>query len=710
MKVPATAKPSAWRQAAPVHGNVPGGLVVTGRDLWLSDALTLTGLASAACGAADLAGLSETGVALLAAAGTAAVGGRVIYGIRRNYHQILKTQLTVVLATKMDMGTRIRLTRWRGGVKGDPTRVKIRYPIERAIDPMLPNLVMDLCRQALGAQFQVLHHDTTSGYLVLGRLTPDREIAAEEEQVNFTRGSNLIRQQLGESAVINPQYAADGHLAAFQISHKMGVKVASPARRAAFERNCSTMLPGRWRAKWSLTTDEVTLELRPMLPKSVPHLLEPVTPENYWQLPYAVDEDGRVIYWDLASSSPHHMVCGKTGTGKTVEIRSLITEATREGREWPVWIIDPKRVEFMEMRTWPNVQIVATAVAEMVAVIVRAWHEMEDRYARIERREIHADELKPLILVLDEYRDFFGMVNAWWQQIKTSGQPNRCPVFELFASIARKGRTARVHLVLGTQRPDAEFLGGEMRDNFDSRVSLGPLSPQGAKMMWEETYIGVAIPRKVRGRGTARDDDGKAVEAQMFWTPEEGRAERDQNEDDLAILDGLRPAEAKHERLQVELAEEWLSPERADSKSGRLQIYRAIEACELVPWYSVDGESSLPDSVNGGIQFSSAEAEAEGVLADSADENFDLDAAYDQPEPMSASEIEAGDLIEVEGVWVMVEEAMPDLQQPDDIDLSWRSFDDECGTQSMSCEEVIEVRRPFGDVNEFEEYEGAEAE
>ena len=57
------------------------------------------------------------------------------------------------------------------------------------------------------------------------------------------------------------------------------------------------------------------------------------------------------------------------------------------------------------------------------------------------------------------------------------------------ASLARKARTARIHLVLSTQRPDAEFLGGEMRDNFGQRMSMGRLSPQGAMMMWENPAV-----------------------------------------------------------------------------------------------------------------------------------------------------------------------------------------------------------------------------
>src|SRR5690625_5509450 len=75
----------------------------------------------------------------------------------------------------------------------------------------------------------------------------------------------------------------------------------------------------------------------------------------------------------------------------------------------------------------------------------------------------------------------------------------------------------RIHLLVGTQRPDAAFLGEGLRDNFDTRVSLGPLSPQGAQMMWEAPYLGVAVPRNARGRGTARledesiDEDGKST-------------------------------------------------------------------------------------------------------------------------------------------------------------------------------------------------------
>jgi len=73
-------------------------------------------------------------------------------------------------------------------------------------------------------------------------------------------------------------------------------------------------------------------------------------------------------------------------------------------RGWPIWMCDPKTVEFIGLRRWPNVQIVATSVADMVVVVLRAQQEMERRYAMVEAEQADDDEFEPLVVVLDEYR------------------------------------------------------------------------------------------------------------------------------------------------------------------------------------------------------------------------------------------------------------------------------------------------------------------
>jgi len=393
-------------------------------------------------------------------------------------------------------------------------------------------------------------------------------------------------------------------------------------------------------------------------------------------------------------------------THNTVTITGVVMEATY--REWPVWICDPKTVEFIGLRRWPNVQIVATSIEDMVTVILKAQQEMERRYSLVEAELADDDDFEPLVLVLDEYRDFIGMVTAWWSRIKVKGMPTRCPVFEAVASLARKGRTARIHVILGTQRPDADFLGGEMRDNFASRISLGRLSPQGAMMMWEAAYIGVSVPRGVPGRGTAVDDDDLPVEVQGYWTPDPRRAEKKEIAEDLAILERLRPDESAHRPLKVSLADELLYDLDADpgKDDPAPNWWAAIQEAQLVP--ALDFELSpkaatweLTKRLTGTTPVVEASAEpadddpetiAGGAGADELDEDFDVE------QDVPARRVRPGDRLLVEPAldfWAVVEFAEPDIDDEDLVCIDWRGDTDEAGSTSLPTSELVSIRRPL---------------
>lgn len=159
-------------------------------------------------------------------------------------------------------------------------------------------------------------------------------------------------------------------------------------------------------------------------------------------LEYGVDEDGDTMVWNLAPDAvePHALVVGTTGSGKTKAMFSLVLDACRRGYE--VVIVDPKRIEFMGLRDWPNVTFVATAVEEMVAAIHRHHQLMEDRYEMVERQDASEDDFEPVILVLDEFRNFVRQVTAWYAATKVKGMPAKCPVFDLIPALAEKGRTS----------------------------------------------------------------------------------------------------------------------------------------------------------------------------------------------------------------------------------------------------------------------------
>src|SRR5699024_2205856 len=111
-----------------------------------------------------------------------------------------------------------------------------------------------------------------------------------------------------------------------------------------------------------------------------------------------------------------------------------------------------------------------------------------------ERGKFRIEDLDPVAVVIDELTSLLMAVKRRYQETKTKGMPTKDPVLDWVADIARLGRSSKMHLVLGLQRPDASIMGGEMRDNFGGRISLGKLqSKEPSLMMWYDTALGVTV-------------------------------------------------------------------------------------------------------------------------------------------------------------------------------------------------------------------------
>lgn len=503
-----------------------------------------------------------------AVSATAAVVMTAYVGERGRRRRLLADQLTEAFTPLLGLRTpsrkSVKVSRWRGRWVGTPERVGLIYSrgSVNVEHPRWQQELLSIARRLLGEEYELGTHDRRRG-----KITLIRHHATASESVAtipaVQRATRTARELLGPTAVLEPVIADELdendqlQLTAVLVRHQAGMRVATPAQRARIERVFSTMLPGRWRAHWQLEADTVRFELRPSLPTRVAHPSptdrdDPDVLKNYDQvaIDYAVDEDGREVTWQPAID-PHLMVVGATGTGKTVLLHGVLTEIASWG--WQVYVNDAKGVEFLGFREWPNVRAVATTTGEQVATIHAVWKIMEERYAAIVDGRAHETDFEPVVLFLDEFRDFYGNLTDWYSRVRVTGKggdPTRAPVIEKVKSIARKGRTARVHLILGTQRPDSDWLGGEMRDNFRARVSLGRLSPQGSMMMWDSPSAAVSVPRGIRGRGVTLDHEDRIREIQTFWTPDPRKVRPDQTAD-LQTLLRLWPATCAHERLVI---------------------------------------------------------------------------------------------------------------------------------------------------------------
>lgn len=189
-----------------------------------------------------------------------------------------------------------------------------------------------------------------------------------------------------------------------------------------------------------------------------------------YQLPVypGVDVMGLPYSFDLAAT-PHLLVGGTTGSGKSVCLHALILSliSSQPASALKIALIDPKQVEFAIYRNNQylyrgEVATNPSAAKEMLDELVA---EMEARYQVFEKsgvsniQEAHKKHLDMpyIVLFIEELADLI-LANAGHE--------------ERIIRLAQKARAAGIHLVLATQRPEAKTFSGLIRSNIPARIAL----------------------------------------------------------------------------------------------------------------------------------------------------------------------------------------------------------------------------------------------
>lgn len=659
-------------------------------------------------------------------------------GRRRDLMSGLAEALGPVVGTTSRGRVRLSAGRWTGGWTGHPTAIRIGYSGRASShDPAWITQILDICARRVdaGVRYTVSRHDARARRLDLVLADPSEHQEAQPDPVLQQRATEYLTQVIGPSTKVESvQWSADGQeLVALEVSHSAGARLASSGYQRRVESVINNTLPGRWRAHWDLEQDRVRFEVRPSFPASVWMPAGPVqqtgdvlSSYDTVEIPYGVDEDGTEMTWRPARD-PHMMLVGSSGTGKTVTAHGVLVGITR--RSWPVWVLDGKGIEFLGYRGWPGVQIVATRVPEQVALIHRAHQLMEHRYDLIVQGKKSETDFEPLVVIIDEWADFRGNLLEWYTGVKQKGDPTKPPCLGQAASIARKGRSARVHLLFGTQRPDAEYFGGDMRDNFRMRISMGRLSPQGAMMMWENPAVGVHLPRGCRGRATTINDMNRPVEIQTYRTPDPRRAS---DPEELALLERLRPQASTHDRLVYLPPETQRDLDTSEEIPLGYRDYafagwgRALDHPELDPLSEHSAQSVHADASPSSIFDLTPPAQTTAVSrstptaapstktvgqrppvdvpteagghAQEEEETQDPVRGYGPAEEVDVQEVEPGWLVMVDPdtqQWGVVEsEPEPDPFDQDLLSLAWRGDDDQAGVLAVEDQSVL-ARRPI---------------
>lgn len=213
------------------------------------------------------------------------------------------------------------------------------------------------------------------------------------------------------------------------------------------------------------------------------------------------------LYWNPIDD-PHLLVCGGTGGGKTVLLRTLIRAMAKVG---VVDICDPKQADFVTMSEQKAFEgRISYEVEDIVSMIERAVQIMFARYAYMrQKREENGDKdlkkfyeygLEPYFLVCDEYNALCAMLDF----------RDRQRLDNAMGQFLLLGRQAGCFATIAMQKPSREDLGSKLQANINFRVSVGRLDEVGYDLAFGEVnrnkefkYVKYLGGKRVYGRGYA---------------------------------------------------------------------------------------------------------------------------------------------------------------------------------------------------------------
>ncbi|MFC0274097.1 FtsK/SpoIIIE domain-containing protein [Metabacillus herbersteinensis] len=175
------------------------------------------------------------------------------------------------------------------------------------------------------------------------------------------------------------------------------------------------------------------------------------------------DRNGQYVTFDLLKQ-PHILIAGETGSGKSTQLRSILTTMILSKRpsELHLYLGDCKKSEFHIFRKVEHVQCVLSTSKDIRKMLKHIKRELDERSDLAEAFEVsHIDDLpiehkKPYIVVcIDEF-----------VMLRKDEE-----IMEILTEIVAIGRTLGVFAILSMQRPNAKVLDTTIRANLT--VSMG---------------------------------------------------------------------------------------------------------------------------------------------------------------------------------------------------------------------------------------------
>ena len=205
------------------------------------------------------------------------------------------------------------------------------------------------------------------------------------------------------------------------------------------------------------------------------------------------------VKWCEINATPHMLVAGSTGSGKSVCINCIIASILMRCKpdEVKLVMVDPKKVEFSMYNGIPHLLCPVVTDAKKASIALKnIVGEMERRYELLEHTknkniisynkfcETHTEyqKLPYIVVIIDELADLM-LVAA--KEVEDS-----------IMRITQMARAAGIHLIVATQRPSTDIITGVVKANIPSRISFAVSSQIDSR-----TILDMGGAEKLLGKG-----------------------------------------------------------------------------------------------------------------------------------------------------------------------------------------------------------------
>lgn len=186
----------------------------------------------------------------------------------------------------------------------------------------------------------------------------------------------------------------------------------------------------------------------------------------------------------IPSKTPHVLIAGGTGSGKSMLISFLLLEFLKQKSK--IYIVDPQNSDLGSLCHYLGDKYVVYKPYQIARVVREVVEEMNTRYEYMRNNFIYSANfekhgLKPVWLIFDEMAGFQATA------VDKKSKELVDEVMKGLTQIILLGRQAGIFILVSAQQMNANTLSTDLRDNLEMRIAMGSNSSEGNRMVLQST-------------------------------------------------------------------------------------------------------------------------------------------------------------------------------------------------------------------------------